>query len=182
MVEQSKSIARLHKDNLTNIRSQNEIDRYFGFSNPDGKKRHHLFLTIEIFNLLIIIFALIISSLTNNWKFSLISVFTGILIISSILLKYNKTSYRFLTYIIVFTGLVFVLFINIYGNFSFVSNIESIDVIIVVFQVIIITIDAIFLLNYLTIENARQRFMSPIVRDNKLRNFTHMGDDNWEDM
>ena len=87
-----------------------------------------------------------------------------------------------MTYFIDLLGLFLVLFIHIYGNFSFLSNIEFNDVIIVVFQVIIISIDSIFLLNYLTIENARHRFMSPIVRDNKLYNFYHMGDDNWEDM
>lgn len=75
-----------------------------------------------------------------------------------------------------------VLFIPIYGNFSFVSNIEFSDVIIVVFQVITVIIDVIFLLNYLTIENARHRFMNTLVRSNKLINQYHMGDDNWEEM
>ena len=145
MTEQSKSITRLQKDNLTNIRSQNEIDRYFAISNPDGKKRHYLFFKIEIFNLLLIIFALIISPLTNIKKFTWISVLTGIVIISFVLFKYNKASYRFLTYFIDIFGLFSVLFIHIYGNFSFLSNIEFIDAIIVVFQVIIISIDTIFL-------------------------------------
>ncbi len=78
--------------------------------------------------------------------------------------------------------MIIILFIPIYGNFSFVSNIEFIDVVIVVFQVITISVDIIFLLNYITIENARQRFMSPLVRINKLYNQYHMGDDNWEEM
>ena len=52
------------------------------------------------------------------------------------------------------------------------------NVAIVVVEAITVIGDSIFLLNYLTIENARQRFMSPLVRDNKLRNFNHMGDDN----
>ena len=182
MTDQRESLVRLQKDNLTNIRNQNEIDSYFSFLNPDSKKRHSQFLTIEILNFLIIIFGLIIFPITNISKFTWISVFTGLLIISIVLFRYKKPSYRILSYLIDIFGVISVLFIPIYGNFSFVSNIEFSDVIIDVVQVIIIIVDVIFLLNYITIENARQRFMSPLVRSNKLRNQYHMGDDKWEDM
>ena len=178
MTEQSKSITRLHKDNLTNIRSQNEIDWYFDFSNPDWKKRSYKFLTLEIFNFLIIIFALIIFPLTETTKYSFIGVFSLIFIISGVLFRYRKVSYRYLSYIIDIFGLIFVLFIPIYYNTAY----EFINVAIVVVEAITVIVDSIFLLNYLTIENARQRFLSPLVRDNKYVNFHHFGKDNWEDM
>ncbi len=100
MKKQAESLERMQKDNLTNISSQNQIDSYFSFSNPNWKKQHHQFLSIEIFNYLIIIFGLIIFPITNIMKFSLVSVFTGILIISIVLFRYKKASHRFLSYLI----------------------------------------------------------------------------------
>ena len=177
---EKKSLERLQKDNITNIKNQNEIDIYFGFSNPASKKRHTRFLIIELYNFLVIIIALFVFPLTVVQRILWISMFTGILILSFLLFRNKKSFYRFLCYIVDIFGLVLVIFIPYYSNFS-LETIEIGDVVTISLLVITIIIDAIFLLNYITIEQSRHRFLSPIVRDNKMRNFAHMGQDNWED-
>ena len=177
MKTRKDSLERLQKDNITNITKQSQIENYFDFSNPNWKKRHSLLLTFEIINFLVLIITLILFPLINIWKYTLISVFTGTFLISIILFRYKKSSYRYLSYILDVLGMLFVLFIPNYGNIP--DNIMEI----VFYGWIILGIgDLIFLLKYLTIEYSRERFMGPMIRKNKIRNFYKFGQDNWENM
>ena len=177
MKTRKDSLERLQKDNITNITKQSQIENYFDFSNPNWKKRHSLLLTIEIINFLVLIITLILFPLTNIWKYTLISVFTGTFLISIILFRNKKSSYRYLSYILDVLGMLFVLFIPNYGNIP-----DNIMEIVFYGWIVLGIIDLIFLLKNLTIEYSRERFMSPMIRKNKIRNFYKFGQDNWENM
>ena len=180
------SLEKLQKDNITNITSQSQIESYFDFSNTNWKKRHSLLLLFEIFNLTIIIAFLISCNLIDIWKITWVSVFIGILITTIILFRYKKSSYRYLSYLLVIFGMVFAIYIPFsldIPDYIFYPNGAIIEPSNIVFAVMvgIAIVDLIFLLNYLTIEYSRERFMSPMIRKNKMRNFFKFGHDKWED-
>ena len=173
MKKQQDSLERLQKDNITNITKQAQIDFYFDFSNPNWKKRHFLFLILEILNFPIIISTFILSPLSNTLKITWVSVFAVILIISIFLFGYKKESYRFLSYLLDIIGIVSVYFLLYYLDFQY----SFWNVVTIAFSLV----DLIFLLNYLSIEYAKERFMSPMIRKNKATNFYKFGQDNVED-
>jgi len=176
MKKQQDSLERIQKDNITNITKQAQIDFYFDFSNPNWKKRHFLFLILEILNFPIIISTFILSPLSNTLKITWVSVFTLILITSIILFSYKKESYRFLSYLLDIFGMVTIYFLFYYIDIPIENNFPW-ELVMIAF----ILVDLIFLLNYLSIEYARERFMSPMIRKNKARNFYKFGQDNFED-
>ena len=71
-----------------------------------------------------------------------------------------------MSYLLVIFGMLFVWFLLLYMNipheFSFLVKIVI---------VVILIVDLIFLLKFLTIEYSRERFMSPMIRKNKAWNF-----------
>ena len=174
MKEQKDSLERLQKDNITNVTKQAQIDFYFDFSNPKWKKRHLIFLIIEFFNFPIIISTFILSPLTNTLKITWVSVFSLIYITSIILFSCKKTSYRFLSYLIDILGMVTIYFLFYYIDIQYNIFWQWV-------MIAFILVDIIFLLNYISIEYAKERFMSPMVRRNKMRNFFKFGHDNYED-
>lgn len=176
MKKQQDSLERLQKDNITNVTKQAQIDFYFDFSNPKWKKRHFLFLILEILNFPIIISTFILSPLSNTLKITWVSVFAVILITSIFLFGYKRESYRFLSYLLDIVGMVSVYFLFYYIEIPIESNFPWQLV-----MIALILVDLIFLLNYISIEYAKERFMSPMVRKNKLRNFYKFGSDKWED-
>jgi len=176
MKKQQDSLERLQKDNITNITKQAQIDFYFDFSNPNWKKRHFLFLILEILNFPIIISTFILSPLSNTLKITWVSVFTVIFITSIILFGYKKESYRFLSYLLDIFGMVTIYFLFYYIDIPIESNFPW-ELVMVAF----ILVDLIFLLNYISIEYARERYMSPMIRKIKARNFYKFGHDNYED-
>lgn len=49
-----------NKDNITNATSTSQIDWYFDLDNPTAKKRHLVFFSVGIINVMIILIAFIL--------------------------------------------------------------------------------------------------------------------------
>jgi hypothetical protein len=158
------SLDELQNDETSKKIDQEQIKSYFDFSNPKFRKRHSILLTIEIINFLILIITLISFPLTNNWKYTLISVFTVIFLVSIILFLYKNASYRFLSYILDALGMVFVLFIPNYSDIP--DNVKDI----VLFVWIVLGIcDAIILLYFVSIEFSQERYIKSKIRQKNVR-------------
>lgn len=181
--DRKESLERLKKDNLTNITKQSQIESYFSFSNPKSKKRNILILIFGIINFPFILWGIIIFPsrlfiISTVWKNILVGVFTVIFILNIILFLQKKPSFRFSSYALTIFGMVS-LFIPIpYDEVAHYIIFKSLFYLLWGFVIIV---DFIFTINYLTIENSKERFMSPMIRKNKMRNFRKLGYDNWED-
>jgi len=162
METRKNNLKEIDKDKTSKKINQEQIESYFGFSNPKWRKRHFLLLTIEIINFIVLIITLILFPLTNNWKYTLISVFTLIFLVSIILFIFKKASYRFLSYILDALGMLFVLFIPNYADIP--DN--TMDIVFFVWIVLGIC-DAIILLYYVSIEFSQERYIkSKITKPN----------------
>ncbi|MHA1720761.1 MAG: hypothetical protein ACTSWX_03065 [Promethearchaeota archaeon] len=176
MNERKNLLERIQKDNITNITKQSQIESYFDFSNPKSKKRN----IILIFGILnfpfiltgIIIFPRYMFVISTLWKISLVVVFTATLLINIILFIQKKPAFRFSSYALVVFGMVCLLIPIL------ISLDEAYQRVLFGFLIII---DLIFTINYATIEYSKERYMSPMIRKNKMRNFRRLGYDKWED-
>ncbi len=182
--DRKHSLERLQKDNLTNITKQSQIESYFSFLNPKSKKRNILILIFGIINFPFILYGIIIFPsklfiISTVWKIILVGVFTAIFILNIILFLQKKPSFRFLSYTLVVLSMVCLVIpipINDEGYSILFSSLG-----LFILWGFVILVDFIFTINYLTIEYSKERFMNPMIRKNKWRNFSRLGYDDWED-
>ena len=161
--------------NISSKPNHSQIEGYFNFSNPNWKKRHSSFLIFETFNLAIIIAFLILCTLTNIWKITLVTVSIVIFIITIILFLNKKSSYRYLSYILVSFGMVFVIYVQYFMDIPQDSYIS--EHFIFVLSIIIAIIDFIFLLNYISIEYSQGGFFPKMYSRYKVEHRAKFGTD-----
>ncbi|MHA1673524.1 MAG: hypothetical protein ACTSYI_07840 [Promethearchaeota archaeon] len=153
-----------NKDNLTNATSTSQIDWYFDLQNPAAKKRHIVFFSVEIFNVIILLLSFFL-----YFENIILILWIGIivvLILITILLIWRKHSYyRLIIYLLAFGG--------------------SINCLLLWHRYIVLIIPAIvtsiFLIHFVSIEVSLQRHMNYFVRVAKMKNFTRFGRDNFEE-
>ena len=182
MEKQKKILEKLQEDNRSNITDQSQIESYFNFSKPKWKKRHSILIIFETFN-----FAIVLAFFILSQEFLYLSIFTGIFLLSILLFIFKKSWYRYLSYLIDILGMIFTIYINslldipdyiYYMDGTIISPSEIVWWVTIAISII----DLIFILNYLSIEYSRERFMSPIIRLVKRRNYSKLsGYDKWED-
>lgn len=134
---------------------QSHIEHYFDFSNPNWKKRHILFLIVDVFNLAIIIAFLVLNPLTNIWKITTVSAFIGIFIITIILFIYKRAWYHYLNYIFVIFGMVCAILVTFLMDFPPEGIIF--ERLLLGLLIISAIFDLVFLLNYVSIEYSQRK-------------------------
>jgi len=169
------SLTSPQKENVINV--HHILDNYFDFSNSDAKKPHIKFLIFEFINFLIIIFSLILFSFREIWGIFWISVFTVSLILSIILFSYKKSSFRFLSYVLIIFGLLSLIFIRVVGVVSDYFSPNPIPLIFDIAWLGAIIIDSLFLIYFFTIEYSIRRYMNPMYNKNNVRMFAKYGTD-----
>ena len=153
-----------NKDNLTNATSTSQIDWYFDLQNPDAKKRHIMFFSVGILNILLILFAFILN-IDGYTLFLWIGLIVVLILITIYMVGRKYSYYRFIIYLFAFGGLI-----------SCVLLWER-------YYVLIIPtiVTGIFLINFSSIELSLQRHLNWFVRGNKMKNFRRFGSDDFEE-